>query len=169
MLQKPYKPSHRGGEIFGCFKKSLRDTITCIKQRVPWSYEQKMADTIFCSVVRCIFDLGSAKLSQIWRPVETPEFCKFNLNSSAQLSVILVSFTLRFDILVAPRQRFVWGFSNLFAFKAEARRPMCLITLRPVAMVLMLESFPHHPQSSHSLPYLNHWLRGLGTVLGNEQ
>lgn len=41
--------------------------------------------------------------------------------------------------------------------------------LTPVAMVLMLESFPHHPQSSHSLPYLNHWLRGLGTGLGSEQ
>ncbi|CAG02975.1 unnamed protein product, partial [Tetraodon nigroviridis] len=38
-----------------------------------------------------------------------------------------------------------------------------------VAMVLMLESFPHHPQSSHSLPFLNHWHRGLGTGLGSEQ
>lgn len=32
------------------------------------------------------------------------EVCKLNLNSSAELSLILVSFTLRFDILVARHQ-----------------------------------------------------------------
>lgn len=105
------------------------------------------------------------------------EVCMFNLNSSAEFSVILVSFTLSFDILVARHQGNVWSEACPISWHSRLQTgsqcasflPKPPPTSHPVAMVLMPKSFPHHPQSSHSLPYLNNWPRGLGPGLASEQ
>lgn len=99
------------------------------------------------------------------------EFCKFNLNSSAEFNVILVSFTLSFDILVVRHQGNVLSEACPISWRSRLQTGgQCASSPpRPEAMVLMLKSFPHYPQSSHSMPYLTHWLRGLGTGLASEQ